>query len=400
MVASGLAVLALSLLCRGQDPFQDLDRKKEERKPAEPGGESGGFFGENFTFKKEIYSQFSYSTEEPEPGEPFIENVYSRQSLGLEFLKKFSTPTSTVGSFDFQGRVVRRDHFVETINDTEGMDRPGWFFEYHNLYGDLYNVFDFFLSNAGRTENLGRFNLRAGHFYLPFGLNLQTDTHGTLLQLSNDRNFGFERDWYAGFWGSIESWFNYDLYYLAGSGYPLSFRGQSGLLGLRLSLPGQLRTEEGFEGGLSFLRGERLDKMAVGRSATVAGEARDGRIVDTLRVGLDLRYTLPLPSGSVILTAEVSGGWDESDAVVTQLYQAEYLAERRQWGLSVQYRRFWQDPLPSPVDASIITELAWYFRNDLTGSFLHSIRLNVERQLERQMGSQATVVTIQYYFYW
>jgi hypothetical protein len=31
--------------------------------------------------------------------------------------------------------------------------------------------------------------------YLPFGLNLQTDTHATLQQLSNDRNFGFERDW-------------------------------------------------------------------------------------------------------------------------------------------------------------------------------------------------------------
>jgi hypothetical protein len=69
----------------------------------------------------------------------------------------------------------------------------------------------------------------------------------------------------------------------------------------------------------------------------------------------------------------------------------------------LQYRRFWQDLSGTGMknaDASIIGELAWYFRNDLSGAYLHSLRLNVERQLERQMGDCATVVTFQYYFYW
>jgi hypothetical protein len=400
-----LGVLALMGLAPVQqsDPFQDLEKKKEAAKPA-PQTRSGleSFFDENFTLKKEIYSQFSYSTAEPRGEETFAENTYSRQSLGVEILKKFSTPISTIASFDVQGRIVRRDHFVETINDMEGMDRPGWAFEYHNLYGDLYNVFDFLLSESGQSENLGRFNFRAGHYYLPFGLNLQTDTHGTLLQLSNDRNFGFERDWYAGFWGSINSDLNYDAYYLAGSGTPLAFRGQTGLVGARLSLSNLHRNEIGLEGGLSILSGERLSKDAINRSPSVAREARSDRIVDTLRAGLDARYTIPTPEGSFSFTLELSAGRDESDPVFTQLYQIDFLTKRRQWGISVQYRRFWQDLDPgSPkTDASIVAEFAWYFRNDISSSFIHSLRLNVERQLERQSGSIATIVTLQYYFYW
>ena len=70
----------------------------------------------------------------------------------------------------------------------EGEYRPGWTFEYHNFYVDLYNVFNPVLSDSERGRNAGRFNIRAGRFYVPFGLNLQTDTHGTVLQLSNDRN--------------------------------------------------------------------------------------------------------------------------------------------------------------------------------------------------------------------
>jgi hypothetical protein len=50
-----------------------------------------------------------------------------------------------------------------------------------------------------------------------------------VLQLSNERNFGFERDWYAGFWGTINKHLNYDAYYLTGSGYDLKYKGQKGL---------------------------------------------------------------------------------------------------------------------------------------------------------------------------
>jgi hypothetical protein len=163
------------------------------------------FFVENLGFRKEIMSQFDTS----ERGRPA-----SRQSVGFEVLKKFSTTTSTFAAFNFQGRLVRRDGYHSIPNDMEGESRTGWAAEYHNLYLDFYNVFNPLLNDGQRRSSVGRFNIRLGRFYVPFGLNLQTDTHGTLLQLSNGRNFGYERDWYTGLWGSVNRHLNYDAYYL------------------------------------------------------------------------------------------------------------------------------------------------------------------------------------------
>src|SRR5689334_1554403 len=247
-------------------------------------------------------------------------NGASRQSVGFEILKKFSTATSTVASFDFQGRLVRRDGYNPVINDMEGAQRPGWAFEYHNLYLDLYNIINPALGDEARSRNVGRFNFRAGRFYVPFGLNLQTDTHGTVLQLSNERNFDFERDWHAGFWGSINRNLNYDAYYLTGSGYDLKYKGQSGLGAVRISLANRFSSQYGLEGGFSVLAGERLSTPMNDDS-----HASDLVPLKTQRVGLDGRYRHIAPRGLLTFTTELSGGRDASDPVVTLLHEAEYL---------------------------------------------------------------------------
>ena len=370
-----------------EDPFADVVvktapeniTKERERSRLET------FFGENFGFRKEIMSQFNINRED---------RVASRQSIGFEVLKKFSTETSTIASFNFQGRLVRRDGFVPVQNDMEGENRRGWAFEYHNFYFDFFNVLNPALSDEARGKNVGRFNIRAGRFYVPFGLNLQTDTHGTVLQLSNDRNFGFERDWYTGFWGTVNKHLNYDVYYLAGSGYDLKFKGQSGLGALRLSLGNKYSSEYGLEGGVSFLGGERLpSQMRVGDMIAAMGDEP----IETLRIGVDGRYRHAVPRGLLTLTSEVSGGRDAANSVFTQLHQAEYLHQSRRWGTATQYRRFWEDGRGSAT--SIICELTWYFRNDVGNSNLHWLKLNVERQLERMTGRPDTVITLQYYFY-
>jgi hypothetical protein len=327
----------------------------------------------NLGFRTEVMSQFDVN----EQGEGA-----SRQSVGFEVLKKFSTDTSTVAAFDFQGRLVRRDGFNPVPDDMEGADRRGWAFEYHNLYADFYNVFNPLLGEQARGENLGRFNFRIGRFYVPFGLNLQTDTHGTVLQLSNGRNFGFERDWYSGFWGSISRHLNYDAYYLTGSGYDLKFKGQGGLGAFRLSLANRYSSEYGLEGGVSVLGGRRLD-----------GDTR----VATERAGIDGRYRRAVRSGSLTFSSELSTGRDARAGVLTQLYQTEYLRASRRWGLATQYRRFRRDG--SGVDASLIGEASWYFRNDVGNGNAHWIKLNVERQLARIGQRPGTVITLQYYLY-
>ncbi len=375
-----MAGLALCLLwipaaqaADGPDPFAGIRESTAAAKQADASWKER-LFHENFGFRKELMSEFAASEHT---------RASSRQSAGFEVLKKFSTETATVASLDFQGRLVRRDRFVPVLNDMEGMQRPGWWFEYHNAYLDLYNVLDPILSDEARGRNVGRFNFRAGRFYVPFGLNLQTDTHGTILQLSNERNFGFERDWYTGFWGALSEDLNYDAYYLAGSGYDLKYRGQSGLGAARVSLSNRFSSEHGVEGGLSVMEGERLE---------------DGMRVATRRAGLDGRYRQPVPTGLLTWSSELSGGRDRQDSVFTQLYQAEYLHASRRWGLATQYRRFWKDG--PGADGSIIGEATWYFRNDVGNSNLHWIKVNVERQLERIGARRDVIVALQYYRYW
>ena len=364
-----------------QDPFADLSIKPQPPPSvATTKNESWlkGLFTDNFGFRKEAMSQFTVN----ESGD-----WASRQSVGFEVLKKFSTGTATVASFNFQGRMVRRDGFNPVQNDMEGEHRLGWAFEYHNVYLDLYNVLNPLLGDEQKKKNIGRFNLRAGRFYVPFGLNLQTDTHGTLLQLSNERNFGFERDWYTGLWGSLNKHLNYDAYYLAGSGYDLTFQGQRGLGALRISLANKYSNDYGLEGGFSILGGERLS----------LDRSKPGKI-ETRRVGVDGRYRHAVPTGLVTFTNEFSGGQDARNSVFTQLHQADYTNSSRRWGVAAQYRRFHEAELGA--DASLIAEATWYFRNDVGNSNLHWIKANIERRLERMRPQPpSTVISLQYYYY-
>lgn len=365
------------------DPFADVTVSSAPAPSA-----ARGFFTDNFGFRRELMSQFGFGEHE---------RASSRQSAGFEVLKKLSSETSTWASFDFQGRLVRRDRRVPALNDMEGMNRPDWFFEYHNVYADFY-------------DPAGRFNVRAGRFYVPFGLNPQTDTHGTVLQLSNERNVGFERDWYAGLWGSLTRDLDYSASYLAGSGYDLKYRGQSGLGAARVGLSNRFLSDYGVEGGLSFLAGERLSPDAVMRSPAVMMDADGGTTVKTVRAGADGRWRRPVTDGTVTWTTELSGGRDASDAVFTQLHQLEYLHASRRWGLAAQFRRFWQDmgrsrslagaDAPGAADSSASAEATWYFRNDVASSNLHWIKLNVERSTERSSGRRDWITTLQYYRYW
>ena len=341
------------------DPFVDVKPKETpETKPT-------GFFSDNFGFRKELMSEF---------GATDSGWLSSRQSAGFEVLKKFSTETKTFLGIDFQGRLVWREGFTDSPNDHEGKSRQGVVFEYHNAYADLYSLFG----------GVGRFNLRLGHFYVPFGLNLQTDTHGTILQLSNERNFGFERDWYTGFWGILTEDLRYDVYYLLGSGYGINFNGQSGLGAARVGLANKYLSNYGLEAGASFMGGQRLSP----------------NIINTLRGGLDARYRRAIPSGLLTPTSEVSAGQDALDAVVAQLYQLDYLHSSRRFGVASQLRWFWQQHLPSSTDSSILAEATWYINNDVSNSNLQWLKLNCEVQFAKQTGDRHVIWTLQYYWYW
>ncbi len=156
--------------------------------------------------------------------------------------------------------------------------------------------------------------------------------------------------------------------------------------------------------------GQRLsaNTMAPSPEASVLSGAIG--LIQTTRVGLDGRYRQVIPSGLLTWTSELSVGEDASDTVLTQLHQLDYLHGSRQWGLSAQFRQFYQDfsnnsslhsDIPSNTsDTSLSAEATWYFRNDVGNSNLQWIKLNVEWQLARQQGEPFVLSTLQYYQYW
>ena len=137
VLAFWLGVAMVGAVCAETvpDPFAGVSAATGVVATAADESTVSGFTHDNFTFKKEIFSQFSRSDEAPASS-----NIYSRQSIGFEILKKFSTSTSTIAAFDIQMRLVRRDHFLSTANDMEGVDRDGFYTEYHNIYADFYNI--------------------------------------------------------------------------------------------------------------------------------------------------------------------------------------------------------------------------------------------------------------------
>ena len=117
----------------------------------------------------------------------------------------------------------------------------------------------------------GRLNFRIGHFELPFGLEQDVNTNGTLRQYSNGENLGLKADWGVGVNGHFTRW-QYEIGLTRGTGQefhdtndPYVFSARLGspsnrplvwgvaVLRGRIEGPGGLTAREriGFDGGWS-----------------------------------------------------------------------------------------------------------------------------------------------------
>ncbi len=369
-----LLVLAVSSVAFAEDPFADV----MPAVPAESATEPASWWRENLLFRKEVYLLGTGGEEDFQE----TDNIYSRLSAGFEIQKRFSTATKTVASVNYQGRLVYRDHVLDTAADPMGMDSDRWEYEMHNAYAEFYNL----------LGGPGRFGLRAGRFYQPFGLNSQTDTHGTLLQLSNDRVFGAERDWQLTAFGHATEHLNYQAGYVLGTGPDQELDGQSGMAVGRIGLNNDDLFERGLEGGVSAAYGERLDPHAA------AG------VVATWRLGADVRQRLDSGIGPFTLTGEGATGEDEDATVWSGLAQADWLHPGRRWGVAAQYFYFERVHLEADhaddIDERASLVLTRYFRNDVGNSSLHWIALALEQQIQTPEGDEDTLATVQYYRYW
>jgi hypothetical protein len=373
--AASLLLLTAASAAFGADPFADV-------RPAAPdpvASQPDSWWRDNLLFRKEIYWSETGGTDDFEE----THDVYSRISAGFEIQKRFATATKTVAAFDYQGRVVYRNHVLDTAADPMGMDAQRWEYETHNAYAEFYNLWG----------DPGRFNLRAGRFYLPFGLNSLTDTHGTLLQLSNDRVFGTERDWQLTAYGNATEHLDYMAGYVLGTGPDQDMDGQAGMAIGRIGLGNSALFAHGLEGGLSGAYGERLDPHIQNIGAIL-----------TWRAGADLRKRFDSGVGPFTLTGEGAVGEDERAPTWSGLAQADWLHPGRSWGLAAQYFYFERQPeepaRADEIDARASLVLTRYFRNDVGNSSLHWIAFGLEQQIETPAGDDDTLLTAQYYRYW
>lgn len=382
MCASTLGVLLYGV---ADDPFADLEVSGASAATLQEEEPVGDFWRDNLLLRKELYLLFGAGddTFAHERG------IMSRLSAGFEAQKRFATATRTVAMVDYQGRMVYRNRMLDSAADSAG--ERAWKYETHNAYLDIYNI----LGEPGRV------NLRVGHFYQPFGLGYQTDTHGTLLQLSNDALFGAGHDWQAVFYGTLSEELDYAAGYLVGSGHDDKLDGQSGMAVARIMLNNDWLFEHGLEGGVSAAVGERVDKHAVARSPSVWRKAHGGSVVKGWRGGADLRKRIDSVGGPFTVTGEVAVGEDESDLLGANLAQVDWLHPGREWGAALQGRHFWQDrgAESKSINESRVTGLiTHYFRNEVSSANLHWIAVGVERAMRSARND--TLVLVQYYRYW
>lgn len=372
---AGLLWLMASSAAFAENPFADV----QPAIPAASAPEPASWWRENLLFRREVYGLGAGGEEDFRE----TDDLYSSLSAGFEVQKRFATATKTVASVNYQGRLVYRDHVLDTSADPMGMDADRWEYETHNAYAEFYNL----------LGSPGRFGVRAGRFYLPFGLNSQTDTHGTLLQLSNDRVFGTDRDWQVTAYGNATEHLDYLAGYVLGTGPDQELDGQAGMAVGRIGLNNDYLFERGLEGGLSGAYGERLDPHAAEADA-----------VATWRLGADVRQRIDSGFGPFTLTGEGATGEDEDATVWSGLVQADWLHPGRRWGAAAQYFYFERvhfeaDHAPD-VDERASLVLTRYFRNDIGSSTLHWIALGMEQQFQTPEGDEDTLLMLQYYRYW
>jgi hypothetical protein len=165
------------------------------------------------------------------------------QTIGIDIHKIFSGKTSDIGTLVFQPYIVKLNNMGEApfyfdhINDTQLTWR---------------------IANFNYTAlNQGKFNIRIGHFEIPYGLEYQIDTNGTLRQLTtSDR--GIKADWGVSVNGILSN-VEYEVALTRGSGNEIKSKENPHIFSGRIGTS----TNKNIVTGISWFTGDVLNKNGV-----------------------------------------------------------------------------------------------------------------------------------------
>lgn len=164
-------------------------------------------------------------------------------TVGLDIYKVFSNSRSDVGTLILQPYIVKLNN----------MSNPPFIFDDGNDTQLTWRI-----SNFNYTAlSQGKFNIKAGHFEIPFGLEYQIDTNGTLRELtSNDR--GIKSDWGISINGIMPS-FEYEVALTRGTGQDITSSENPYIFSGRLGTS----SNKNFVSGLSWFTGDVLGKQGL-----------------------------------------------------------------------------------------------------------------------------------------
>jgi len=175
--------------------------------------------------------------------------------LGADIHKVFSSNTADIGTLILQPYIVK----LHNVND------PSFVFDDGDDTKLTWRVANFNYT----ALNQGKFNIRIGHFEVPYGLEYQVDTNGTLHQLTADQR-GIKADWGFSVNGIMPR-FEYEVALTRGSGIELRRKDNPHLFSGRVGTLSNKNTVL----GISWLTGDVL--------------ATNG-VIERKNIGLDASY--------------------------------------------------------------------------------------------------------------
>ncbi len=205
------------------------------------------FLGENSRGAIDIASRVSGNIETQEYAFMHV--------LGVDIHKVFSSDTADIGTLILQPYLVK----LSNVNN------PPFIFDDGNDTKLTWRIANFNYT----ALNQGKFNIRVGHFEVPFGLEYQIDTNGTLRQLTTAQR-GIKTDWGFSINGVMPH-FEYEVALTRGSGVELNSNGNPHLFSGRIAT----LSNKNIVTGLSWLTGDIL--------------AANG-VIEQKKVGLDASY--------------------------------------------------------------------------------------------------------------
>jgi hypothetical protein len=203
------------------------------------------FFGDNSRWAIDASTRITHNSDKNITGFMHV--------IGLDVHKVFSNEKYDIGTLTFQPYVVK-------LNNVKNAP---FIFDDGNETQLTWRIANF--NYTAYAE--GKFNIRIGHFEVPFGLEYQIDTNGTLRQLTtSDR--GIKADWGASINGILPN-LEYEIALTRGSGNEIKSTGNPHIFSGRIGTP----SHKNFVIGISWFTGDVLNASGVTQRKKIGFDA-------------------------------------------------------------------------------------------------------------------------------